>query len=83
MLIAVTWPVSPWLAQCELARAQASDVERGFLLVHQTKSRRVRGVPLSSELLAAVWMHVGRLVPFAEGSVTCCRLIFEATSTAG
>ena len=49
----------------ELTRAQASDVERGFLLVHQTKSRKIRRVPLSAELLAEVRSHVGRLVPFA------------------
>lgn len=52
----------------ELCRAQASDVERGFLLVHQTKSRKVRRVPLSPELLAEVRGHVGRLVPFAAVS---------------
>jgi integrase len=52
----------------ELTRAQAADVERGFLLVHQTKSRRVRRVPLAPELLAEVRSHVGRLVPFAVGS---------------
>ena len=52
----------------ELCRAQASDVERGFLLVHQTKSGKVRRVPLAPELLAEVRRHVGRLVPFAVGS---------------
>lgn len=52
----------------ELTRAQASDVERGFLVVHHTKSRRVRRVPLSPELLAEVRMRVGRLVPFARVS---------------
>ncbi len=52
----------------ELTRAQASDVERGFLVVHHTKSRRVRRVPLSPELLAEVRRHVGRLVPFARVS---------------
>jgi integrase len=52
----------------ELCRAQASDVERGCLLVHQTKSGRMRRVPLNAELLAEVRTHVGRLVPFAEGS---------------
>jgi integrase len=52
----------------ELTRAQASDVERGFLVVHHTKSRRVRRVPLSPELLGEVRMRVGRLVPFARVS---------------
>jgi integrase len=50
----------------ELCRAQASDVERGFLLVHHTKSRRVRRVPLSPELLGEVRTRVGRLVGYAE-----------------
>lgn len=52
----------------ELCRAQASDVERGFLLVHHTKSRKVRRVPLAPELLTEVRRHVGRLVPFAAVS---------------
>jgi integrase len=49
----------------ELCRAQAADLERGFLLVHQTKSGKVRRVPLSGELLWGVRIRVGRLVPFA------------------
>jgi len=52
----------------ELARAQASDVERGFLVVHHTKSRRVRRVPLDSQVLAEVRGRVGRLVPFSNKS---------------
>jgi integrase len=50
----------------ELCRVQASDLERGALVVHQTKSREVRRVPLAPELLAEVRRRVGRLVPFAE-----------------
>ncbi|MEO5617659.1 MAG: hypothetical protein ABIS67_07790, partial [Candidatus Eisenbacteria bacterium] len=49
----------------ELTRAQASEVDRDFLLVHQTKSRKVRRVPLTGDLLAEVRGHVGRLIPFA------------------
>ena len=52
----------------ELCRAQASEVERGFLLVHQTKSRKVRRVPLTGELLAEIRNRVGRLVGYAGGS---------------
>lgn len=52
----------------ELCRAQAAEVERGFLVVHQTKSRRVRRVPLSPELAAEVRGRVGRLVGFASTS---------------
>jgi integrase len=50
----------------ELCRAQVADVERGFLLVHLTKSGKVRRVPLTDELLREVRTQVGRLVPFAS-----------------
>ncbi len=49
----------------ELTRAQASDVEHGMLVVSQTKSGRVRRVPLSPELLAEVRRRVGRLVGYS------------------
>ena len=52
----------------ELARAQASDLERGFLVVSKTKSSKVRRVPLDLKLLAEVRSHVGKLVPFGEKS---------------
>jgi integrase len=52
----------------ELARAQAADVERGCLVVHHTKSRRVRRVPLEAPILAEVRGRVGRLIPFSEKS---------------
>ena len=52
----------------ELCRAQASDVERGFLVIHQTKSGKVRRVPLPEDLLPELKSRVGRLVDFAEGS---------------
>jgi len=56
------------LRWAELCRAQASDLERGFLIVHQTKSGRVRRVPLDSVLHAEIRTHVGKLIPFAESS---------------
>jgi integrase len=52
----------------ELVRAQSTDVERGFLLVSQTKSSKMRRVPLDPELLAEIRTHVGKLVPFGEKS---------------
>jgi integrase/recombinase XerD len=52
----------------ELTRAQASDLERGFLVVHHTKSSRIRRVPLPSDVLAEVRQRVGKLVPYAEVS---------------
>jgi len=52
----------------ELTRAQASDMERGFLVVHHTKSGKVRRVPLGVELLAEVRGRVGKLVPYSNKS---------------
>lgn len=62
----------------ELCRAQAADVKRlqlpgavegqWFLEVSNTKSRKVRRVPLSPGLVREVRTRVGRLVPYAEGS---------------
>ena len=40
----------------------------GYLEVAHTKSRRVRRVPLSAELLVEIRGRVGRLVPYATGS---------------
>jgi integrase len=62
----------------ELCRTQAADVKRvrvpgeageqWYLEVAHTKSRRVRRVPLSAELLVEIRGRVGRLVPYATGS---------------
>jgi integrase len=50
----------------EITRVQASDLDqRGFLVIHHTKSRKVRRVPLDPELLREVRGHVGRLVPYS------------------
>lgn len=54
------------LRWAELTRSQASDLDaQGFLVVHHTKSGRLRRVPLEAELLAEVRQRVGRLVGFA------------------
>jgi integrase len=65
-------------SQGELCRAQAADVKRlrvsgageeqWFVEVSVTKSKRVRRVPLSPELLREVRERVGRLVPYAVES---------------
>jgi len=62
----------------ELCRSQAADVKRlqlpgavegqWFMEVANTKSKRVRRVPLSPELVQEVRTRVGRLVPYAERS---------------
>jgi integrase len=46
----------------ELTRAETSHVEQGMLVVSQTKSGRIRRVPLPPELLAEIRGRVGRLV---------------------
>ena len=61
-----------------MCRAQAADVKRmrvpgssedqWFLEVSQTKSKRVRRVPLTPELVKEVRLKVGLLVGFATGS---------------
>jgi integrase len=48
----------------ELLRAQASHLEQGMLVVSQTKSGRVRRVPLPPDLHREIRRRVGRLVPF-------------------
>ncbi len=62
----------------ELCRAQGADVKRvratgtgeehWYLEVSQAKSKRLRRVPLSTDLLREVRRRVGRLVPYAIGS---------------
>ena len=52
----------------ELTRSQASHVEGDMLMVSQTKSGRVRRVPLAPDLLAEIRGRVGRLVPYAAHS---------------
>jgi len=52
----------------ELCRVQASDVENGMLVVSQTKSGKVRRVPLSDDLLADLRLRVWKLVPFSPTS---------------
>lgn len=52
----------------ELCRAQASHVERDMLIVSQTKSGRVRRVPLPESIRAEIRVRIGRLIPFSERS---------------
>ena len=54
------------LRWAELCRSQARHVENGWLVVSQTKSGKVRRVPLGAELAQETSSHVGRLVPFRE-----------------
>jgi integrase len=47
----------------ELVRAQSKDIQDGQLVVHQTKTGRMRRIPLAPELLAELRFRVGRLMP--------------------
>jgi integrase len=48
----------------EMVRARADHVENGMLVVSQTKSGKVRRVPLSPETQRELRLRVGRFVPF-------------------
>lgn len=50
----------------ELTRAESSDIQDGVLVVHQTKSGKVRRVPLPPDLLKELRRRIGKLVPFVS-----------------
>jgi integrase len=52
----------------ELIRAQSPDVQGGSLVVHQTKSGKLRRVPLSPGLQGELSGRVGRLMPLTDGT---------------
>jgi len=52
----------------ELVRLQSTDLQDGSLVVHHTKSRKIRRVPVAPELLAELRFRVGRLMPFTDGT---------------
>ena len=51
----------------ELVRARPEHVDGAMLVVFQTKSSRLRRVPVAPGLLREILAHDGRLVPFSEG----------------
>lgn len=50
----------------EAVRATSADVQHGMLIVHRTKSGKVRRVPLPDELLGELRLKIGRLVPLKD-----------------
>ncbi len=52
----------------EMVRAKADHVENEMLVVSQTKSRKVRRVPLPPEFQRELRLRVGKLVPFVDSS---------------
>jgi len=52
----------------ELVRATSTDLQKGWLIVHHTKSGKKRKVPLSPALQEELRLRVGRLLPIKDGS---------------
>lgn len=50
----------------ELVRASSSDIQNGVLVVHHTKSGKMRRVPIPKWLEPELRLRIGRLVPFAS-----------------
>lgn len=50
----------------EMVRLQASDIRDGIVTVHNTKSAKLRRVPLPPSLVSELRSRVGRLVPFSN-----------------
>jgi integrase len=63
---AVRFALATGLRWGELTRARSSDIQGTFLLVEQTKTRKVRRVPLSPTILAELVGRSGRLVSYAH-----------------
>lgn len=49
----------------ELCRARREHISHGFLVVTQTKSTRLRRVPLSQDMIREIGAHPGPLVPYS------------------
>jgi integrase len=49
----------------EMTRAQSTDIQNGVLVVHQTKTGKVRRVPLPPNLKAELRHRVGKLIPYS------------------
>ncbi len=59
----------------EMWRAQAKDIRDGVLTVHQTKSGKVRRVPLPSWFLPELRERVGRLVAVPDAPTNFMRIV--------
>lgn len=58
------------LRWAELCNARREQVRNGFLVVTQTKSSRLRRVPLAAALEAEIMDREGPLVPYSMGSTS-------------
>lgn len=52
----------------EMARAQSTDIQNGVLVVHHTKTGKVRRVPLPPDLRVELRNRVGKLIPYAPSA---------------
>ena len=59
--------VSTGIRWGEAVRAQVSDVQSGVLVVHRTKSGKVRRVPVPDELLEELRGRIGKLLSVTHG----------------
>ena len=64
----VRFGVGAGLRWGEMVRAQSTDVQNGEIVVHQTKSRKVRRVPLAPDLLTELRQRVGKLMSLTDGT---------------
>ena len=63
---AIRFALATGLRWGEMVRARADHMENGMLVVSQTKSRKVRRVPLAPEIRNELRCRVGRLMPFED-----------------
>ena len=54
----------------ELCRLRRADLERGMVVVSQTKSSRIRRIPVSVALAREIAMQGGSMVPYSPGTTT-------------
>lgn len=76
--------ISTGLRWAELTRLQASDMQGDMLLVHHTKTGRLRRVPLVAAIASEIACKSGRLVPYSTLSPgTFSRTVRRLTGVRG
>jgi len=63
---AVRFALATGLRWGELTRASSTDIQHGDLVVHQTKSGRVRRVPIPKWIAPELRLRIGKLVSFSS-----------------
>jgi integrase len=75
----IRFALASGLRWSEMFRAQAKDIEQGTLVVHRTKSGKLRRVPLPPEFLAEIKDRVGRLVAVPDSATNFARNVRRAS----